>query len=170
MDIFDLMLPAQHRGHELCRSEYRSTESPDTFVARRFESGTWHAMKDKNNVSGKSDDAAGTEPVQHHPDPGVVVVRSLHRSGRLRLGRGKPAYLWIERFCAYVTNDFGEALQWAGNDDETFAHASGLEAYPLWEAYKLREPLGDRTELFSILRESKKSSRKFIKQITTKTA
>ncbi|WP_431188574.1 DUF4288 domain-containing protein [Arthrobacter crystallopoietes] len=42
VDILELMLPAQHsgHGHELCRSEYRSTESPDKFVARRFESGT----------------------------------------------------------------------------------------------------------------------------------
>ncbi|WP_026533765.1 hypothetical protein [Arthrobacter sp. H14] len=126
-------------------------------------------MKDKKSSTGKSVDAA-SEPVQHHQDPGVVVVRSLHRSGRLRLGSGKPAYLWIERFCAFATNDPGEALQRAENDDEAFAHASGLETYPLREPYKLWEPLGDRTELFSILRESKKSCRKFMKQITTNTA
>ncbi|WP_139005831.1 hypothetical protein [Arthrobacter crystallopoietes] len=126
-------------------------------------------MKKRAKATGKSD-GAGTELVQHHQDSGWGVVRSLHLSGRLRLGGGKPAYLWIERFCAFETNDFDEALQWAENDDEVFANASGFETYPLWEAYHLFEEPGDRTELFSVLRESRKPSRKFIKQITTNTA
>ncbi|MHA7295163.1 hypothetical protein [Arthrobacter sp. HLT1-21] len=153
-------------GHELCRSVYRSIGSPEKFVERRFASGVWHALKGQAKISHKAGAAGAAEPDW---DPGVVVVRSLYRSGRFRLAGGKPCYLWIERFSVFQTNDCDQALQWAATDDEAFAHASGFENYPLWEAFRLWGPLGDKAELFSILRESQKSPRAFSRQVSSNT-
>ncbi|GAB3552118.1 hypothetical protein GCM10027404_22270 [Arthrobacter tumbae] len=168
LGVFDLAWPStglvSARGTELVHFTYRSNESAEKFVCRRFESAVCHARKPKRGSSG-SPDTPGSDPMHAVEKQNWTVVRSLHCSKNLRLASRKTEHIWVERFAAFDTGDMDEALEWATADDELYSEAFGLETYPLWEAFLPFEPLQDGVELFSILRESRKSSKRFMNQI-----
>ena len=167
MGVFDLgwVCPGLEsaRGVELGHFTYRSSERVNKFVDKRFESKVWHSRHRQHDEKTTKHELKTTD--ENHR---VVVVRSLHYSDRLRFAGGRAGRIWIERFTAYNTDSIDEALEWAEADNNLYDEELGLHTFPLWEGFLPFNPLEDKAELFSIIRQSRKSPRRFRAQIVSR--
>lgn len=161
--------PSLGHGSEIWRSRYRTREKPEKFVKRRFESGVWHSIPSKSEGVSllAQDDAAAPATGGLLDDWGHsewCVVRSIYTMGRLG-SRGHRYHHWTERFVLFNTDDPKVANEMATVESQDFAGATGLTVFPLWEAYWLFEEPGHKTEMFSILRESKTRGPEFFSRV-----